>query len=89
MLSLGGGPVHQGMPRSPVSGGHTIFLVVAQVARGLLRSVDQALSASLCVMVAATEAVEGGRFRLGQKGIFLLKWTSGVGGGVKRSRFEF
>ncbi len=32
--------------------------------------------------MAATEAVEVGRFGLGHLGIFLMKWTAGVGGGM-------
>ncbi len=43
-----------------------LFLIVAQAARGFLRSVAQALPASKCGIVAATEAAEVGRFRLGQ-----------------------
>ncbi len=39
-------------------------------------------------MLAATEAAEVGLFGLGQQDIFLLKWTSGVVGGVKRRGVE-
>ncbi len=66
------------MPRGPVSSGprrrqgniatsgHTILPRFAQAAHGFLRSVDQVLPASWCGMVAATEAAEVGRFKLGQ-----------------------
>ncbi len=60
------------------------FLIVAQAARGFLRLVDQSLPASECGMVADTEAAKVGRFRRGREDIFLLKWISGLGGGVKR-----
>ncbi len=41
-------------------------LVVAQAARGFLRSVDQGLPALQCGMMAAVETAEVGRFSLGQ-----------------------
>ncbi len=65
-----------------------VFLVVAQTTHGFLRSVDQALLASLCGVVAATEAAVVSGFSLGQQDMFLLKWTACVGGGVKRFGVE-
>ncbi len=59
-----------------------VFLGVTQAADSFLRSANQALPGSLCGVVATSKAAAVDHFRLRQQDIFLLKWISGVVGGV-------